>query len=101
MFRWFYSFCNNLYLFLFLFLLSLEFSGGFNYIFKVFIFFLCNKEELQLFKSIVIDLFIVIYRDLENGLFFGWCDICIENNVNNNMDLCINFGDFYFILSGV
>lgn len=80
---------------------SPESSGGFNYTSKAFIFSLRNKEELQPFKSIVTDPPTAIYRDSENGPSFGWCDICIENNANNNTDSRTNFGDSYSIPSGV
>ena len=80
---------------------SPESSGGFNYTSKAFIFSLRNKEELGPFKSIVTDPPTAIYRDADNGPSFGWCDICIENNANNNTDSRTNFGDSYSIPSGV
>ena len=95
----FYS-CN-VTLITFTLLAALESSGGFNFTTKAFIFSLHNKEGLGPFKSLVTDPSTAIYRDLAQGPSFGWCDICIENNANNNTESRTNFGDSYSVPSGV
>ena len=72
----------------------LEFSGGFGYTRKAFIFSISNKEELDPFVSEVRKPDRAIYRWLEGGPYFGY-DIYIDNDANSNSYSCARLGWYY------